>query len=189
MKFAKLKIVTAAVGMGVSCLIGASKPVAAQEIKPHAELEVKEENGVAVSYLKVVDEALDRQTISIEISGFPSDKGKCAVMLASDKTKYYSIDPRKPRDGWLDAAATATDAPIKEGKATFVVHDVPDGEYVVAAFHDKNVNQLLDSNRLGMPKEAYGFSQGMRWKLRIPKWDKAKINVHAGSTTFMVKVR
>lgn len=167
-----------------------AKPLAADDKpKPHAELAVKLEDGVSVSYLKVTDESLPRQTVTIEIVGFSSNQGACAVMLASDKAKYSRIDPRKPRNEWIGAAATAADTTIVEQSSKFVIKDIPNGEYVVAAFHDENTNQLLDSNRLGIPKESYGFSNGVRWRLKIPRWNTAHIKVDEEHTTFTVRVQ
>lgn len=159
------------------------------EPTPHAQLSVKVEDGVTVSYLKVANEGAPRQTISVEISGFDSDKGVCAVLMSSDKKKYTSIDPRKPRADWIASAATAVDTIIAERKSRFIIKNVPHGEYVFAAFHDVNANQLLDTNRLGIPRESYGFSNGVRWRLRIPKWKLAHIKVDEEHTSFNVQVK
>ena len=166
-----------------------SSTVLAQDNQPHAEQRVTVEDGISVSYLRVDEESLPRETVTVEIVGLSSDDGFCAIMMASDKKKYYNIDPRKPRKQWIDSAATATDAPIKDGTSKFVIHEVPHGEYVVAAFHDENKNQLLDTNRLGLPTESYGFTRGVRWGLKIPKWNKAKFTVDGEHTTCKVKVR
>ena len=36
--------------------------------------------------------------------------------------------------------------------------DLPDGEYAFCVFHDTNNDNDLNSNRLGIPKEPFGFS-------------------------------
>jgi uncharacterized protein (DUF2141 family) len=38
------------------------------------------------------------------------------------------------------------------------VHGLPAGRYAVRLFHDTNGNGELDVNMLGIPREAYGFS-------------------------------
>lgn len=173
----------------VNSKTSATKNTSSQVAKPHAELKVTVENGVAVSQLKTLNAGSPKESVTIEIEGFQSNKGTCAIMFVSDKLKYYEIDPRKPRTKWIECTATATDSPISGKKSKFIIHNVPHGEYVVAAFHDKNGNKLLDANFVGLPKEAYGFSRGVRWGIKIPKWETANIKVDRKNKTFTIKVR
>ena len=45
----------------------------------------------------------------------------------------------------------------------------------MATYHDQNNNGILDSNFLGIPKEAFGFSNDARGIVGAPDYDKAKI--------------
>jgi uncharacterized protein (DUF2141 family) len=36
--------------------------------------------------------------------------------------------------------------------------DIPPGTYAIAVIHDENSHGKLDTNRLGVPTEGYGFS-------------------------------
>lgn len=48
--------------------------------------------------------------------------------------------------------------------------DLPPGTYAIAAFHDKNENKELDANVLGIPTEAYGFSNNVRGTFGPPEF-------------------
>ena len=49
--------------------------------------------------------------------------------------------------------------------------DLPAGVYAVSVFHDENMNQKLDKNFVGVPKEEYGASnnRGSERKKRV-RW-------------------
>ena len=40
--------------------------------------------------------------------------------------------------------------------------DLPEGDYAVAIYQDKNENKLLDKGRFNIPKEPYGLSNNFR---------------------------
>ena len=56
----------------------------------------------------------------------------------------------------------------------FTVHDLPDGRYAVKLYHDANANGKLDSNRLGIPTEGYGFSNNAG-RFGPPPFEKAAV--------------
>ena len=45
--------------------------------------------------------------------------------------------------------------------------------YALAVIHDENMNGKLDTNRLGMPTEGYGFSNDAKAFLRAPSFSAA----------------
>jgi len=45
---------------------------------------------------------------------------------------------------------------------TVVFHDLPVGQYAVSVFQDGNDNGRLDTNIFGIPRERFGFSNGVR---------------------------
>ena len=56
----------------------------------------------------------------------------------------------------------------------FTVHDLPDGRYAIKLYHDANANGKLDSNRLGIPTEGYGFSNNAG-RFGPPPFEKAAV--------------
>jgi len=48
-------------------------------------------------------------------------------------------------------------APL-DGRATYIITNVPPAEYAMLIFYDENGNALLDKNFIGIPREPLGFS-------------------------------
>jgi uncharacterized protein (DUF2141 family) len=62
------------------------------------------------------------------------------------------------------------------------------GRYAVAAYHDVNGNGRLDTIPPGLPTEPYGFSNDVG-RLRPPDFDAALVDVVAGRTVVVVRIR
>jgi uncharacterized protein (DUF2141 family) len=60
---------------------------------------------------------------------------------------------------------------------------LPPGTYAVAVSHDLNGNKIVDTNFVGMPKEAWGVSRNARPTLRAPKFAEASFKIDAGGIT------
>ena len=50
-------------------------------------------------------------------------------------------------------------AAAEKGTTQVTLTNLPDGKYALAVFHDKNSNNELDTNFIGIPKEPIGFSK------------------------------
>ena len=50
---------------------------------------------------------------------------------------------------------------------------LPKGKYLVSIYLDKNFNNKMDYNFLGIPKEQYGFSTNKTIRFRKPSFDEA----------------
>ena len=46
---------------------------------------------------------------------------------------------------------------VEPGSVTYV-YELPPGTYAIGIFHDVNLNNKMDNNLFGVPKEQYGFS-------------------------------
>ena len=76
---------------------------------------------------------------------------------------------KQPLRGLRQAAAAGT--------MTVQVPDLPDGDYAVSLFVDRNANGKLDSNAMGMPTEPYAFSNDAAGNFGPPSFDKARFSV------------
>ena len=47
---------------------------------------------------------------------------------------------------------------IKEKKCNIVFKELDGGRYGIRYFHDENMNGTLETNKMGIPTEGYGFS-------------------------------
>jgi uncharacterized protein (DUF2141 family) len=65
--------------------------------------------------------------------------------------------------------------PVDSKTLSCTFKDLPNSDYAVAIFHDKNNNGKLDKNAFGIPLEPYGFSQNARARFSAPSFNDAKI--------------
>lgn len=65
--------------------------------------------------------------------------------------------------------------PVDSKTLSCTFKDLPNSDYAVAIFHDKNNNGKLDKNAFGLPLEPYGFSQNARARFSAPPFNDAKI--------------
>ncbi len=95
----------------------------------------------------VVASQLFSYTININLKGLEDTKGQIRIGLF-DKEENF-----------LDNDAVYIGTIVKADTTNIEFKDIPAGEYAISLYHDKNSNNILDTNFLGIPKEGYGFSQ------------------------------
>jgi uncharacterized protein (DUF2141 family) len=123
-----------------------------------------------------------------------------SAVHAADLT--VTVEGAKPGDGNVmvgvfDSASGFPKVPPKLGqfgsvtqdKTSFVFKDVPPGRYAVSAYQDRNNNQKLDTNMVGMPTEPYGFSRDAASRFGPPTFDYAVVTVEAQSMALTVRVK
>ena len=77
---------------------------------------------------------------------------------------------------------------IAKHKATCTFPDLPAGTIAVTVLHDLNDNDELDKNRIGIPKEPLGFSNGARIRFGPPKFDDATFAFAGEDATIAITV-
>jgi uncharacterized protein (DUF2141 family) len=113
--------------------------------------------------------------LTVELSGARSRDGTVSVAL------YGSAE------GWMKQALAAQRVEAGE-RVTVVFRGLAPGAYAVAAFHDANGNGKLDTNVVGIPTEAFGFSRDARGSFGPPKFDAAAFEL-ASDLTVKVGLR
>jgi uncharacterized protein (DUF2141 family) len=91
--------------------------------------------------------------LTVNISGFPSSEGVAMVALHNSERSYQGEEA-----GALDKKMV----PVVNQKTQVVFGNLAFGSYGVSLYHDENANGKLDTNAMGIPKEAYGFSNNAR---------------------------
>ena len=59
---------------------------------------------------------------------------------------------------------------------------LPKDKYLIQLYIDENLNDKMDSNFLGIPKEQYGFSSKEIIRFRKPKFDEASFDLNKNLT-------
>jgi len=105
--------------------------------------------------------------LTVNIRGIRAPEG--AVMLA-----LYDGAVNFPKPG---AQLQARTAQATQGTVSLVFRGLPAGRYALVAFHDANANGQLDRNVVGLPTEAFGFSNGVMGVASSPSFDKAAVDL------------
>ncbi|MFQ5563685.1 MAG: DUF2141 domain-containing protein [Parvularculaceae bacterium] len=89
-------------------------------------------------------------------------------------------------DGFLERAAARYWAELDErGLAVLPLRALEPGAYAFVVYFDENRDGRLNRGALGRPKEPVAFSNGVKPKLRRPKFDEVKVAVERGSVVMV----
>jgi uncharacterized protein (DUF2141 family) len=102
-----------------------------------------------------------RGNLIINISGFPSSNGFAMVALNNSEESYQ---------GGENEAIAKTKTQVVDKKVQVIFTNLPYGSYGVSLYHDENANGKMDKNAMGIPKEAYGFSNNAKGFFGKPKY-------------------
>lgn len=108
-----------------------------------------------------------KHKISIEIKGIASEKGNLYVALFRQKDEFPVFGKQ-----YLGKIV-----PVTSKKMSYAFDNLSEGKYAIAIYHDANKNGKLDKNYLGIPTEAYGFSNNARRSFSAPSFEEAEINL------------
>lgn len=78
---------------------------------------------------------------------------------------------------------------VNDRKLEWSDDDLPYGNYAIAVYHDKNTNGELDTNLLGIPKEAYGFSNNARGRFGPASWSDAHFTINSKQSEMVIEVK
>ena len=97
-----------------------------------------------------------------------------------DNAKAFEAD-RGDKGGAAPGIAAGTIEMVEPGSVTYI-YELPPGTYAIGIFHDVNLNNKMDNNFFGTPKEQYGFSNNARALLGPPAFEAAMFEL-SGATT------
>lgn len=87
---------------------------------------------------------------------------------------------------FLEQAAVKHQAVVNaEGLAVVPIRGLAPGAYAFVAYYDENGDGKLNRGALGQPKEPIAFSNGVKPKLRKPRFDETKVDVAPGVVVVM----
>lgn len=103
-------------------------------------------------------------TLIVTVEKLKTSKGNIQIGLFSNEASWNN----------KGKATSSAIIPVQANKATWVVKNIPFGEYAIRFFHDENSDNICNLNFLKMPKEQFGFSNNARAIFGIPGFQKAK---------------
>jgi len=115
---------------------------------------------------------------------------KVEVQNIANSNGYILIGIYDSPEGFRDPDKAIAHAKVqaKSGTLTIEIPNLPPGKYAAAIIHDSNANGKLDTNFLGIPTEAYGFSNNARGRFGPPSFQDCLFNVKSNATiTILLK--
>lgn len=103
--------------------------------------------------------------LQVTVKNIKGHKGDILVGLFDNDKDF----PRNAIDGKVAKASG--------NEITVVFENVKPGKYAVSVLHDANRNKDLDKNKLGIPKEGFGFSNNAMGAIGPPSFEKAQIDL------------
>lgn len=91
-------------------------------------------------------------------------------------------------DDFRKTAVKEVQVPASGSPAVIRVPGLAAGDYAIAIYHDRNGNQKLDSNLLGIPNEPYGFSGSGRNLGGPATWQQARFSLPAEGGTVTIQL-
>jgi len=121
----------------------------------------------------------ERSAFQLIIEGIDEESGEIRIAMFDSKEAYdEKEDP-------IHAVVLEVDDTTLEWNDD----DLPYGNYAIAVYHDKNTNGELDTNLLGIPKEAYGFSNNARGRFGPASWSDAHFKINSAQSEMVVEIK
>ena len=121
---------------------------------------------------KISEDEKNSYDLTLNITNIKS-KGNLLVDIWTDSLAYNS-----------DISSSKTKS-FKENidKNNFTkIISLPKDKYLIQLYIDENLNDKMDSNFLGIPKEQYGFSSKEIIRFRKPKFEEASFDLKKNLT-------
>ena len=120
-------------------------------------------------------------SIEVTVSGLRDATGQVAVTLYADDSNRFLVKRGSMYSGRVTAVAPVTKMCLYVPKP---------GVYALAVYHDANGNGKFDRGGLiGLPLEAYGFSNNPPTFVSLPSFRSVRLNVARTGMTTSVKLK
>ena len=120
---------------------------------------------VLVAMMSLCAYAYAQTKLQVTVTNIKGSKGDIIVGIFDSDENFL----KKPLDGRL--------AKANGDSITVVFENLKPGKYAVSVLHDANKNKDLDKNKLGIPKEGFGFSNNVLGAIGPPSFDRALIDL------------
>jgi uncharacterized protein (DUF2141 family) len=138
----------------------------------------------------------DGATLVIEGVGFADAVGNAMICLLNTEEAFKSADVRKDREEVKHFFKAIQDVRIQfignVATATCKIDNLKPGQYSAYIIHDRNQNGKMDSNLVGFPLEAFGFSNDIRPRVlpvpKHPSWKDTGFVVKPGENRIRIHI-
>ena len=117
-------------------------------------------------------------TLEVKITGVRKAEGNMLVCLQRNSEKFLD-----------DCQASASKAVVDLEDMAIQLRGLEPGIYAVSVFHDKNENDKLDENFLGIPKEDFGFSNNPKLGFGAPSFEACSFELREGNNEISINLK
>ena len=121
--------------------------------------------------------SVENPQLTIKISNIQKFKGEIKIGVFNQETNFL-------KEGF---AIKNYSIKVDKNTAVMTITDLPKGEYAITMYHDENSDNECNRNFIGIPKEAYGFSNNIKPKFGPPKYKDCKF-VFSEDKTLNIKM-
>jgi len=124
-----------------------------------------------------VSAASDAIELTVEVHGGIANRGQILASLFNSEETYMS-EP-----------FAETSAPVDgSGGAVLNFQNIPPGEYALSIVYDEDGDGELDTGFLGIPQEAFGFSNDAKARFGPPPYEEARFSVSEQNRTISINL-
>jgi len=116
----------------------------------------------------------------VDVEGVRSNDGLIAVTLYADDSSRFLR-----HHGSLYVGRV----PAKEGTTRVCIYIPSAGTYALAVYHDANANRKFGRTAIGLPAEAFGFSNNPAVFLGMPRFSSVRLAVPRTDLSTRIKLR
>ncbi len=120
-----------------------------------------------IASLFIVHTELHAANLDIVLEGAKADEGVLMIAVANSQASFDNDEP----------VYASLILPVRDGGNRVTLHDLPAGGYAISVFHDADLDGELNTNLMGIPTEAYGFSNNARGSFGPPTYDDCRFDV------------
>ena len=115
--------------------------------------------------------------INIRVEGIKTLQGQLVVALFNTPEDFLK------KDFWSRTYPIA-----QTGEMNISIRDIPQGNYAISLFQDKNKNGAIDTNFVGIPKEPFGFSNNPKIRFGPPTFEEAQFQHTDAETNLIIRI-
>ena len=117
--------------------------------------------------INIPEDEKNSYDLTLNITNIKS-KGNLYISILTDSLAYSS--------NTFSSKTKSFKVNIDKNNFTKII-SLPKDKYLIQLYVDENLNDKLDSNFLGIPKEQYGFSSNEIIRFRKPNFDEASFDL------------
>ena len=106
------------------------------------------------------------------VQSFAADL-ELSIVGADPASGQFLVSVFDRSETWMKAPVASQTLKVTSDGSSQSALKLPSGTYAIALIHDVNGNGKMDTNALGIPTEAFGFSNGARARFGPPPFGKA----------------